>query len=137
MHRKFELSSLLHTIFAFSRVPYYTYQPLTAPHDAIRLILLQPDPHLKSPIRCNVIETFLSAETPPPQKDQQDYVELSYTWCNALPRCQMAIDGQPFEVTTNLDLALRHLRLPRKDLRLWADSLCLYLDRHQTKYRGN
>jgi hypothetical protein len=37
----------------------------------------------------------------------------------------MELDGRPFHITRNLELALRHLRLERKERRLWADSLCI------------
>jgi len=49
-------------------------------------------------------------------------------------KSKIEIDGRPFHITRNLEWALRHLRLPRKEVRLWADSICVYLDRSRTKY---
>ncbi|PVH77864.1 hypothetical protein DL98DRAFT_463293, partial [Cadophora sp. DSE1049] len=150
MYHKFELSSLIRTLFAFPRVPSYTYKPLYGPPDAIRLILLQPAPFLSSPITCRLIETSWLAEsttTPSPSKPQsksqsqtqppKGYTALSYTWGTTpspspSPSSNsdlkpITIDGRPFHITPNLHTALTHLRStsPRKELRVWADSLCI------------
>jgi len=53
------------------------------------------------------------------------YVSLSYTWGDPHPQSRIEIDGRPFYITSNLELALRHLRLQRKELRLWADSIAI------------
>ena len=127
MYHKFQLSSVLRTLLAFPRIPFYTYKPLDSPHDSIRLVLLQPAPFLTSPIRCRVIETSWNREKSESSK-LKGFVALSYTWGNPVPKSTISIDGRPFEITKNLELALRHLRLQRKELRLWADSICINQD---------
>ncbi|KAH7370541.1 heterokaryon incompatibility protein-domain-containing protein [Rhexocercosporidium sp. MPI-PUGE-AT-0058] len=154
MHHKFELSSLVRTLFAFPRVPSYTYKPLHGPPDAIRLILLQPAPFKTSPINCRVIETSWGAESPiksnaspnsipnlnpttsspPPTSTQKGYTALSYRWGSSSPPTPISIDGRPFNITPNLHLALTHLRSPRTETRLWADSLSI--DQSSTSERN-
>jgi len=124
MYHKFEVSSILRTLLAFPRVPYYTYKPLTGPHDAIRLILIQPALYLTSPISCRVIETSWGYEQAQ-GNESKGYSALSYTWGDTSLKSLIEIDGRQFHVTKNLELALRHLRSQRSLVRLWADSLCI------------
>lgn len=127
MYHKFELSSIIRTLLAFPRVPYYTYKPLDGPFDAIRLLLLQPAPFRTSPIQCQVIETSWRQEV---ARDSvgKGYSALSYTWGDTSQKSRIEIDGRYFYVTKNLEQALRHLRLQRTTVRLWADSLCINQD---------
>ncbi|KAH6717931.1 heterokaryon incompatibility protein-domain-containing protein [Leptodontidium sp. MPI-SDFR-AT-0119] len=150
MHHKFELSSLIRTLFAFPRIPSYTYKPLYGPPDAIRLVILQPAPFITSPINCRIIETSWGAEslsksksiptlktttTPPAsQPSNKGYAALSYTWGTSSPSTPISIDGRPFNITPNLHTALQHLRSPRTETRLWADSLCI--DQSSTSERN-
>lgn len=128
MYHKLQLSSIFRAILAFPRIHHYTYRPLDGPTDSIRLILLQPALYLTSPIRCRLVETTWRHE-----KVGQGYVSLSYTWGSPLPRSTIEIDGRPFEITRNLELALRYLRLPRNELRLWADGICINQDDTQER----
>jgi hypothetical protein len=127
MYHKFQFSSIVRTLLAFPRIPSYSYKPLDGPSDSIRLILLQPAPFLTSPIRCRVIETVWSREKFE-SSALKGFVALSYTWGNPIPKSEIEIDGRPFEITRNLELALRHLRRQRTELRLWADSICINQD---------
>lgn len=70
-----------------------------------------------------MVET--SWETEKGGTGERDYAALSYTWGSPKPQAKIEIDGRPFYITQNLDLALRHLRLRRKELKLWADSICI------------
>jgi hypothetical protein len=134
MHHKFQLSSVIRTLLAFPRVPSYSYKSLDSPKDSIRLVLLQPAPYLTSPIRCRVIETTLSQEKSN-SSGLKGYAALSYTWGNPIPKSEIEIDGRPFEITKNLDLALRHLRPQRTELRLWADSISINQDDTEERNR--
>ncbi len=137
MYHKFELSSLLRTLLAFPHVPSYTYKPLHGPPDAIRLILLQPAPFISSPISCRIIETAWKHEQttvyPTTKRKngladssaQKGYTALSYTWGSSTQKTRIEIDGRPFHITSNLHTALQHLRSQRKEVRIWADSLCI------------
>ena len=65
------------------------------------------------------------------------YDALSYTWGDVFQIGEILVDGQPFRATSNLVAALEHFRSTEHDVRLWIDAICLYVDRYQTKYRGN
>lgn len=125
-YHKFQLSTIIQTILAFPRIPSYSYKPLTGPQDAIRLVLLQPAPFVSSPISCRMVESSWGSESiQNGRANQKGYTALSYTWGSPLPQGRIEIDGRPFHITQNLELALRHLRAPRTVVRLWADSLCI------------
>jgi hypothetical protein len=81
-----------------------------------------------------VIETSWSQEKTQ-SSDLKGFVALSYTWGNPIPKSKIEIDGRPFEITRNLELALRHLRLQRTELRLWADSICINQDDTEERNR--
>jgi hypothetical protein len=70
-----------------------------------------------------VIETSWAKEKSGPTS--RGYMALSYTWGSPKPQAKIEIDGRPFYITKNLELALRHLRSRRMELKLWADSICI------------
>ncbi|KAK0642159.1 heterokaryon incompatibility protein-domain-containing protein [Cercophora newfieldiana] len=53
------------------------------------------------------------------------YEALSYAWGDATVRAPIILDGCMYQVTTNLEAALRRLRHPTRDRRLWVDALCI------------
>jgi hypothetical protein len=134
MHHKFQLSSVFRALLAFPRIPSYTYKPLDKPSESIRLVALQPSPFISSPIQCRVIETSW-VEEKSETSHLKGFVALSYTWGSPHPKSTISIDGRPFEITRNLEKALRHLRLPRTELRLWADSICINQSDDEEKNR--
>ena len=127
MQPKLGLSSAFRTLIAFPRVPAYSYKPLSIAPDAIRLVLVQPAPFFVSPICCRMIETSWTHEEGGTTFDR-GYVSLSYCWGDTIRDIPIEIDGRQFYITRNLELALRYLRLQRKELRLWADSICVDQD---------
>ncbi|TVY82833.1 Heterokaryon incompatibility protein 6 OR allele [Lachnellula suecica] len=122
IYRGFALPSLVRTALGLPRVS--AYKPLTGPPDAIRVISLQPAPSPTSPVQCRVIETTWRAEERR-KADRGGYTALSYTWGDATRQSQIELDGRPFDITRNLELALRHIRSEREEKRLWVDSLCI------------
>ncbi len=54
-----------------------------------------------------------------------EYEALSYTWGNPKDRRLINVNGRPIKVTSNLDAALRHLRLEDRPRLLWVDALCI------------
>lgn len=116
------------------------YRPLHGPPDAMRLIVLKPAPFTVSPIHCRVIETSWEAESEPESRTKhksnsnltsttspspKGYTALSYTWGSSTPPTPITIDGRPFKITTSTPHSSQHLRSPRKEVHLWADSLCI------------
>jgi hypothetical protein len=56
--------------------------------------------------------------------DAPKYEALSYTWGVSEPTTQITVDGQPFWITRNLEVALHHLT-GHRDLILWVDAICI------------
>jgi hypothetical protein len=54
------------------------------------------------------------------------YRALSYTWGNPdTPKVFIIVNGERFEITASLALALFHLRSPSQPLRIWIDQICI------------
>jgi len=95
----------------------YSYSPL--PKDGnfhVRLLTLCPGPP-GSPIRFDLTPKNLTNATP--------FEALSYVWGDASVTKQAHLCGKPFNVTTNLHSALRHLRYPDRPRTLWVDAICI------------
>lgn len=116
---------------------YFVYRSLTPGKPRIRLVHLQPTDsttrHKNSSheisippsagsveVACTVSHVSLD-EVPP-------YIALSYTWGDIDHKRAIQLNGLPFLVTENLEVALRHLRLPRETRTLWIDFLCIDQD---------
>jgi hypothetical protein len=100
----------------------YHYTKLTNP-DSFRLILLEPSPTLTAPLQCSLLfSTLLDYD-----EDIIDYyTALSYVWGNANDKGTISIDGKYFlEITATLEQALRYLRDARRELKVWADGICI------------
>ncbi|KIM93325.1 hypothetical protein OIDMADRAFT_74457, partial [Oidiodendron maius Zn] len=52
------------------------------------------------------------------------YIALSYCWGDQSETQTISIDGRKFQVTSNLEAALRQLRADGC-VRLWADAICI------------
>ncbi len=79
------------------------YRPLG--YHEIRLVVLQPG-NWESAIKCELITRCLD--------DNPDYQALSYCWDPKNLR-NISLEGQRFQVTQNLESALRRLRYEDRD----------------------
>ncbi|KAF2452128.1 hypothetical protein P171DRAFT_347545 [Karstenula rhodostoma CBS 690.94] len=79
-----------------------------------RLVLLAPGNH-NDPIICSL--KYFDVLHPPP------YEALSYVWGDPKITAPISIDGHNLQVTTNLEIALRHLRLEQATRILWIDAI--------------
>ncbi|KAI1204607.1 heterokaryon incompatibility protein-domain-containing protein [Annulohypoxylon truncatum] len=96
------------------------YEPLPADGSQIRLVTIHPGGKRKK-IKCTVSNfPFPSDETHGPE-----YEALSYVWGDARTRTPITLNSRPFRVTTNLESALRALRLRDKERLVWIDALCI------------
>jgi len=99
----------------------YEYQPLVG-QDAIRLLVLHPAEDLKAKVKCSIVYTTL-------RECDDDIIEhysaLSYVWGNPDDTRVISVEGRDFEITANLDSALRHIRNSRRNHRIWADAVCI------------
>lgn len=103
----------------------YQHHKLVEP-DAFRLILLEPSSELSNPIQCSLITTTLLEYD---NNVVYHYIALSYVWGDQNRRA-ISIDGKRFDITATLESALRHIRDPKSQLIIWADGICLYVDRY-------
>lgn len=100
----------------------YIYEPLPDANH-IRLLTVKPAESLDADIECE-IGTVSRQES----RDLK-YTALSYCWAtqdgDASFCCKVSIGGKTKAITRNLFDALRYLRLPGDDLRMWIDAVCI------------
>ncbi|TGO45085.1 hypothetical protein BCON_0424g00020 [Botryotinia convoluta] len=99
----------------------YQYKTLTE-HDSIRLLVLPPSVDTTADIHCDLLTTTLIEW----QNDMfNSYTALSYVWGDTKNKKMIYINNEVFEVTTNLDSALRDIRDPLRERYLWIDAICI------------
>ncbi len=82
----------------------------------IRLLTLRQG-NFEDDVACTLEAVSLNHVSP--------YEGLSYRWGGSNEHACIEISGEPFRVTLNLFVALRHLRYPDKPRILWVDALCI------------
>lgn len=105
----------------------YEYEPIDLDGHSFRLIRLRRG---RSGIQCELFHAWLD--------DTDTFIEyeaLSYTWGDELETWDIEVNGKHLPVTTNLALALKHLRYPDQDRILWIDAICI--EQSNTKERGH
>ncbi|KAF4630773.1 hypothetical protein G7Y89_g7369 [Cudoniella acicularis] len=122
--------------FKCSKKGRFHYNPLPS-NDlrVLRLLNLLPAPTLDEPLICTL---DFAASLPQDnhegeEKDDDDttefvhvnYEALSYTWGSTSSTGTITLNGCPFEVTKNLEAALRHLREQDALRTLWVDAICI------------
>jgi len=127
----------------------YSYQPLDASGNEIRILVLSDDANDAEQIKCALVHLSLDDKTllargrpakPTPvflrvQRARKSYAALSYTWGDMQKRASINLDGHQFPVTTNLEVALRQMRkrsqpaIRTKSLNFesywWIDAICI------------
>lgn len=94
-----------------------SYDPLNREKEEFRLLNLKPSHDFDSIIECSL---FTSTLKKPPR-----YEALSYVWGAAHNTISILVNGENFEITTNLETALRYLRDPLEARVLWIDAICI------------
>jgi hypothetical protein len=94
------------------------YNPLNLSSNEIRLLTLFPGDSTAD-INCQLSQHSL--------EDRLDYEALSYTWGSTEESLTIYVNGFSFQITRNLDHALRHLRAPSGGgaRRLWIDAISI------------
>jgi hypothetical protein len=82
----------------------------------IRLLTLLPG-SMEDVVTCTVSIVSLL--------DLPSYEALSYVWGDESIRAPIMVNGAETTVTTNLESALRYIRLEDKDRVIWIDALCI------------
>ncbi|KAK8061105.1 HET domain protein [Apiospora hydei] len=95
--------------------PYY--ERLDPSRSEIRLLTLLPNDDSDAEIQCSLQVVSLD--------DTTEFEALSYVWGKTVCSKPIFVRGEPLHVTTNLDRALRHLRLPQSRRVLWVDAICI------------
>jgi len=57
--------------------------------------------------------------------DRWRYAALSYTWGDPTITKQILVEGESFNVTTNLFDALQHVRSTEEAITIWVDAICI------------
>jgi hypothetical protein len=94
----------------------FSYTPMAAESDQIRLIALLPGEE-RDHICINLIEHCM-------QVSGQDYEALSYAWDRSVLHA-IECNGQVFHVQESAWLALQALRYPTRQRLLWVDAICI------------
>ncbi|KAI0884041.1 heterokaryon incompatibility protein-domain-containing protein [Annulohypoxylon maeteangense] len=96
------------------------YNPLPEDGSQIRLITILPGGKHKK-VKCTVSNfPFVKNASQNPE-----YEALSYVWGDATITTSITLNSRPFQVTTNLEAALRALRLRNKKRLVWVDAICI------------
>lgn len=99
----------------------FAYRPITKP-DGIRVLVLHPAKHKTAQIRCSLVHTTLSTCE---YEVIDHYTALSYVWGDASKCRSIWIEASKVEITVNLHQALSDMRDATRQLRVWADALCI------------
>lgn len=108
----------------------YRYIPVKADSPEIRLITL----FSRKRTTTNMLEVTIKHVS---LNQKPAYAALSYVWGDTKAVIFIRVNGQMHGITSNLEVALRHLQHERRDLVLWVDSICLYVDQHEAEYHQN
>ncbi|KAI0835879.1 heterokaryon incompatibility protein-domain-containing protein [Hypoxylon sp. FL0890] len=97
-----------------------SYKPLPVDGSQIRLVTILPGRGHKK-VKCTV-DNFPSIKN---GINGPKYEALSYVWGDATITTPITLNSHPFHVTTNLEAALRVLRLKNKKRLIWVDAICI------------
>ena len=95
----------------------YSYSPLSSSDLVIRLVNLLPALNKNEEIHCEI--SVVS------RGDRHHYEALSYTWGDSSKKKLICLNNRPFEVTQNLEIALRALRNDKYSRMFWVDAICI------------
>ncbi|KAL5364828.1 HET domain protein [Aspergillus floccosus] len=95
----------------------FTYSPLNPKDAEIRLLTILPEKNEQKPVKCTLQTVSLD--------NAPQFEALSYVWGDVVEKVGITVDDIPFQVTTNLEAALKCLRLARKKRTMWVDFICI------------
>lgn len=95
-----------------------SYKPLDKTALETRFITILPSSDPAAQVACTIRNSVLA--------DCMPFIALSYCWGDPKITTPILLDGAERHVTTNLELALRHLRMSEHgDSLFWADAICI------------
>ena len=92
------------------------YSPLDPKKAEIRLVTLLPG-KTRDAIRCTLCTISLD--------NAPEYTALSYVWGDPSQTIPIILDGEPFDITVNLEAGLRAIRKRWRRCVLWVDAICI------------
>ena len=95
----------------------YQSIPLQGANREIRLLTIAPALHESDPIECTLFKASLNKDNP--------FIALSYVWGSLDDPITIALNGTDFNITRNLDYALRNLRMHRPNATFWINAICI------------
>lgn len=103
--------------------PVYQYQPIIATKE-IRVLKLEPAASLVDPLITSLFVRKIH-DADGPEFPMPTYHGVSYCWGTGQDQLWIQCNGQRLQITTNIDLMLRHLRKVLMPRYLWIDALCM------------
>ena len=97
------------------------YKKLDYENTQIRILKLYPASIKRADIQCILEIVTLEQDS----DNNPIYEALSYTWGDSFEKREIFLNGHKFQVTLNLDTALRYLRLCDEIRWLWVDAVCI------------
>lgn len=94
------------------------YQALDPHLPEIRVLKLLPSASFDAPLECRLVHRPLYG-------DADGYEALSYVWGGKEFTAEITLETEPYFITPNLEMAMRHLRRPSVERTLWVDALCI------------
>jgi len=92
------------------------YRPLSHGPSTIRLLRIHKG-NPEDPILCSLFESVLDGGS--------GFDALSYVWGDLDKLAKIQLNAEDFNITQNLEWALRQLRNPSQDRVIWVDALCI------------
>lgn len=105
----------------------FKYGPRLTAH-LIRLIRVHPK-DADQILKCDIVTSDLD--------DDVEYNALSYVWGDSTLRKELILNKQKAEITDSLHGALMRYKSSRHTPLLWADAICISLDRYLTEHCRN
>lgn len=84
----------------------------------IRVLKLLPSASFDAPLECRLVHRALYG-------DAHGYEALSYVWGGNEFTAEITLNNEPYFITPNLEMAMRHMRRPSVERTLWVDALCI------------
>jgi hypothetical protein len=97
----------------------FIYNPIDSSRHEIRLVVLDPASEFSADIHCSLQHVSLSSA------ERSQYEALSYVWGDPSATKAIFLRGEAFQVTMNLESALRHLRFRTRERVLWVDAIAI------------
>ncbi|RDW57364.1 hypothetical protein BP5796_12814 [Coleophoma crateriformis] len=115
----------------------YKYTPINLEEPSFRLVRLNKG-WPSDDIQCEIFHAWRPISTDDHSYETDagvPYEALSYTWGDTEMKVDIRANGFIMKITTNLYVALQHLRSKTEDRILWIDAICI--DQTNQKERGH